>query len=100
MADLLRGDDKQSEYGRAILPLVVLRRPDCVPEPTKLAVLKRQGELAGRIEDLDCRPGGLAVCNPFGRENPRYPLSVLVRWLLSAPSGSKGVPAAKHSSAA
>ena len=30
VADLLRGDYKQSEYGRVILPLTVLRRLDCV----------------------------------------------------------------------
>ena len=41
IADLLRGDYKQSEYGRVILPLVVLRRLDCVLEPTKAQVLKR-----------------------------------------------------------
>src|SRR5436309_4025410 len=40
VADLLRGDYKQSEYGRVILPLTVLRRLDCVLEPTKPAVLK------------------------------------------------------------
>ncbi|MDP3042130.1 MAG: class I SAM-dependent DNA methyltransferase [Candidatus Omnitrophota bacterium] len=39
MAELLRGDYKQSEYGRVILPLTVLRRLDCVLEPTKEAVL-------------------------------------------------------------
>src|SRR5699024_11994454 len=39
VADLLRGDYKQSEYGKAILPFVVLRRLDCVLEPTKQAVL-------------------------------------------------------------
>lgn len=39
VADLLRGDYKQSEYGRVILPLTVLRRLDCVLEPTKQAVL-------------------------------------------------------------
>lgn len=39
VADLLRGDYKQSEYGKVILPLVVLRRLDCVLEPTKDAVL-------------------------------------------------------------
>lgn len=39
IADLLRGDYKQSEYGRIILPLTVLRRLDCVLEPTKQAVL-------------------------------------------------------------
>ena len=41
IADLLRGDYKQSEYGRAILPLVLLRRLDCVLEPTKAQVLDR-----------------------------------------------------------
>ena len=39
VADLLRGDFKQSEYGRVILPLTVLRRLDCVLAPTKAAVL-------------------------------------------------------------
>ena len=39
VADLLRGDYKQSEYGRVILPFTVLRRLDCVLEKTKPAVL-------------------------------------------------------------
>ncbi|QKL60731.1 SAM-dependent DNA methyltransferase [Ralstonia solanacearum] len=39
VADLLRGDYKQSEYGRVILPFTVLRRLDCVLESTKGAVL-------------------------------------------------------------
>ena len=30
VADLLRGDYKQSEYGKVILPLTVIRRLDCV----------------------------------------------------------------------
>ncbi|WP_166822576.1 type I restriction-modification system subunit M [Thalassoroseus pseudoceratinae] len=42
VADLLRGDYKQSEYGRVILPFTVLRRLDCVLEPTKSAVLKEK----------------------------------------------------------
>jgi type I restriction enzyme M protein len=45
VADLLRGDYKQSEYGRVILPLTVLRRLDCVLEPTKDAVLARHKQL-------------------------------------------------------
>lgn len=45
VADLLRGDYKQSEYGRVILPFTVLRRLDCVLEPTKAAVL---AELAAK----------------------------------------------------
>lgn len=40
VADLLRGNFKQSEYGRVILPFTVLRRLDCVLEATKPAVLK------------------------------------------------------------
>ncbi|MFN8304422.1 MAG: type I restriction-modification system subunit M N-terminal domain-containing protein [Saprospiraceae bacterium] len=40
IADLLRGDFKQSEYGRVILPFTVLRRLDCLLEPSKPAVLK------------------------------------------------------------
>lgn len=39
VADLLRGDYKQSEYGRVILPFTVLRRLDCVLEATKPEVL-------------------------------------------------------------
>ena len=42
VADLLRGDYKQSEYGRVILPFTVLRRIDCVLEPTKDDVLAEQ----------------------------------------------------------
>jgi type I restriction enzyme M protein len=39
VADLLRGDYKQSEYGKVILPFTVLRRLDCVLADTKEAVL-------------------------------------------------------------
>lgn len=44
VADLLRGDFKQSEYGRVILPFTVLRRLDCVLAPTKAAVLAEYRE--------------------------------------------------------
>src|SRR3954451_3826146 len=52
VADLLRGDYKQSEYGKVILPLTVIRRLDCVLEPTKDAVLKKNEQLSGRIENV------------------------------------------------
>jgi len=39
VADLLRGDYKQSDYGKVILPMTVLRRLDCVLEPTKQKLL-------------------------------------------------------------
>ena len=53
VADLLRGDYKQSEYGKVILPLTVLRRLDCVLEPTKQAVLDRHAQLGGKVENLE-----------------------------------------------
>jgi type I restriction-modification system DNA methylase subunit len=40
VADLLRGDYKQADYGKVILPFTLLRRLDCVPKDTKNAVLK------------------------------------------------------------
>ncbi|MEJ6122965.1 type I restriction-modification system subunit M [Vibrio sp. 2-Bac 85] len=39
VADLLRGDFKQSQYGRIILPFTLLRRLECVLEASKEAVL-------------------------------------------------------------
>lgn len=45
VADLLRGDYKQSDYGKVILPFTVLRRLDCVLADTKDAVLS---ELAAK----------------------------------------------------
>ncbi len=39
VADLLRGNYRQSDYGKVILPFTILRRLDCVLEPTKAAVL-------------------------------------------------------------
>ncbi|GGF07385.1 type I restriction-modification system subunit M [Pseudoalteromonas gelatinilytica] len=41
VADLLRGDFKQSQYGRIILPFTLLRRLECVLEATKPAVLAK-----------------------------------------------------------
>jgi type I restriction enzyme M protein len=38
-ADLLRGDYKQSDYGKIILPFTLLRRLECVLEPTREEVL-------------------------------------------------------------
>ena len=44
VADLLRGDYKQSDYAKVILPFTVLRRLDCVLEPTKAEVLVELAE--------------------------------------------------------
>ena len=39
VASLLRGDYKQSDYGKVILPMTALRRLDCVLAPTKQKVV-------------------------------------------------------------
>ena len=39
IADLLRGDFKQSQYGRIILPFTLLRRLECVLQASKAGVL-------------------------------------------------------------
>lgn len=39
VADLLRGNFKQSQYGRVVLPFTLLRRMECVLEATKAEVL-------------------------------------------------------------
>lgn len=46
IADLLRGDFKQSQYGRIILPFALLRRLECVLEPSKQAVLTELKKIA------------------------------------------------------
>lgn len=67
VADLLRGDYRQSDYGKVILPFTVLRRLDCVLAPTKSAVLaefeKRQGENLNPELFLRRATGGLSFFN-------------------------------------
>jgi len=50
IAERLRGDYKRSDYGKVILPFTVLRRLDCVLEPTKAAVLAAVPEALPRGE--------------------------------------------------
>ncbi|WP_371799359.1 type I restriction-modification system subunit M [Streptomyces sp. NBC_01707] len=53
VADLLRGDYKQSDYGKVILPLTVLRRLECVLEPTREKVVETVAKFAGQEIDTD-----------------------------------------------
>lgn len=48
IADLLRGPYRPPQYERVMLPLVVLRRFDCVLKPTKQAVLDKFNKLGGK----------------------------------------------------
>lgn len=52
VADLLRGDYKQSEYGKVALPLTVLRRFDCVLAPVKQEMLDAYDKLKGKVENF------------------------------------------------
>ena len=49
--DVLRGLFKPSEYGRVILPFVVMRRLDCVLEPKKDEVYKLYNKYKDQLED-------------------------------------------------
>ncbi|MEU7921932.1 type I restriction-modification system subunit M [Micromonospora zamorensis] len=52
VADLLRGDYKQSDYGKVILPFTVLRRLECVLEPTREKVLETNERFGGQDVDV------------------------------------------------
>ena len=65
-ADLLRGDYKQSDYGKIILPFVLLRRLECVLEPTREAVLaenEARKNLGIPMEPLLIRKSGHSFYN-------------------------------------
>ncbi len=51
IAEILRGDFKQSEYGKVVLPFVVLRRLDCILADTKQAVLDEDASLPDGVDD-------------------------------------------------
>ena len=51
IAEILRGDFKQSEYGKVILPFIVLRRLDCILDASKQDVLEAVNELPDGVDD-------------------------------------------------
>ncbi|GAB1470225.1 class I SAM-dependent DNA methyltransferase [Chloroflexota bacterium] len=53
VADLIRDDFKRGKYQDVILPLTVLRRIDCVLEPTKEKVLSEHAKYKDKLKDLD-----------------------------------------------
>ncbi|MGC4764522.1 type I restriction-modification system subunit M [Micromonospora sp. DT46] len=52
VADLLRGDYKQSDYGKVILPFTVLRRLECVLDLTRDKVLTEHDRFRGQDVDV------------------------------------------------
>lgn len=66
VADLLRGDFRQSEYGKVILPFTVLRRLDCVlaaSKPAVLAELEKRKKQGVNPEPFLLRKAGVSFCN-------------------------------------
>jgi type I restriction enzyme M protein len=53
VADLLRSNYRPAQYQWVILPLTVLRRLDCVLEPTKEKALAEYAKYKDRAKDLD-----------------------------------------------
>lgn len=51
VADLLRGDYKRADYGKVILPFTVLRRLECVLEPTRADVLEEKAKWEAKDAD-------------------------------------------------
>ena len=51
IAEILRGDFKQADYGKVILPFIVLRRLDCILGPTKDAVLAAADALPAEVDE-------------------------------------------------
>lgn len=52
ICNLLRGPYKRNEYRKVILPLTILRRFDCILEPTKGKVLTEFVKLKGKSENI------------------------------------------------
>ena len=67
VADLLRGPYRPNQYKDVMLPMTVLRRLDCVLEPTKDKVLEQQKKLSGgKVKNVDpilCRVTGVPFYN-------------------------------------
>ncbi|WP_241640330.1 type I restriction-modification system subunit M [Rosenbergiella epipactidis] len=65
VADLLRGDFKQSQYGRVILPFTLLRRLECVLAETKDAVVAKYDELKTSLLPEDAKEKFLLRTSTF-----------------------------------
>lgn len=75
-ADLLRGDYKQSDYGKIILPFTLLRRLECVLETTRddvLAEYEQRKNLGIPMEQFLVRKSGHSFYN-----TSKYTLSKLM----------------------
>jgi len=96
IADLLRGPYRPPQYERVMLPLTVLRRFDCVLEPTKEAVMSRYEQIKDKPSSqglaLDARLNDIAGQrfhnhSPFTFEKLRGAPNTIAQDLVSYISG-------------
>ncbi|MGI9281802.1 MAG: type I restriction-modification system subunit M N-terminal domain-containing protein, partial [Endozoicomonas sp.] len=86
VADLLRGDFKQSQYGRIILPFTLLRRLECVLEPTKDAVVVQHEKVKAMnlpedgVEKMLLRASKLSFFNTSPMNLSLYHISTPKNW--------------------
>jgi type I restriction enzyme M protein len=73
IAELLRGDYRQSQYGDVVLPLIVMRRLDQVLEPTRDLVIAKGAELeASGVENVELALRRVAKQQFFNRHRLRF----------------------------
>ena len=72
IANRLRGPYRPPQYRLVMLPIVVLRRLDCVLEPTKDAVLKKRDELEAQQKPEAAMDSLLGKAADPNRKNPLY----------------------------
>jgi type I restriction enzyme M protein len=75
IANRLRGPYRPPQYRLVMLPMVVLRRLDCVLEPTKDAVLKEHKRLVAAKTPKDAVPRLLTRVVNKGRQHPLFNVS-------------------------
>ncbi|EFA69563.1 type I restriction-modification system subunit M N-terminal domain-containing protein [Cylindrospermopsis raciborskii] len=66
IADLIRDTFKRGKYQDVILPFTVLRRLECVLQPTKVEVLEAYDHYKNKLDNLDsflCKKSGFAFYN-------------------------------------
>ena len=95
LADLLRGDFKQSQYGRVILPFTILRRLECVLESGKPKVLEQVEKLKAmkKLEEEAREKFLLKAAGQSFRKLPRQVDHSKVEILALARTSAGGGPA-------
>ena len=98
IADLIRDTFKRGKYQDVILPFTVLRRLDCVLEPTKVEVLAAYNQYKDKLDNLDpllCKKSGFAFYNSsrydFSQDKAQLSQEYITRTVYDPCCGSGGM---------